>query len=418
MRKKKVHSYLTCKICNKTFTAVGLAKHVQYVHKFKTGKEYFDTHVEPYEHICSYCHEKQTKYINIVLGYNDSCGSPECELAKIRKTKFERYGDPNYSNRQKFKDTMANRTAEEKQLTAEKQKNTRQEHIDKDPDYQKNINRKSKQTRLERYGKFESDESTEKRKRTMLDKYGAENPYASNIIKDKIKQTHLKKLGVEHPSKSQLVQKKRSNNYKIKRENDPSIHQHFIDSNRKTREERYGDPNYRNIEKQKETIRKKTESEKQIILYKREQTNLKKYGVKCVLRIAHHPSSISKLSLRVKNILELAGIPFEMEYQIEFNNSERETYRAYDFKFDKIILELNGDYFHANPAIFKPDDIIRIRKEDFLAKDLWEGDLKKRQLAESHGFTVKYLWEREMKKMSDDEILDWIKINCLNNSNV
>ena len=414
MRKKKVHSYLTCKICNKTFTAVGLAKHVQYVHKFKTGKEYFDTYVEPYEHICSYCHEKQTKYINIVLGYNDSCGSPECELAKIRKTKFERYGDPNYSNRQKFKDTMANRTAEEKQLSVEKQKNTRKENIDKDPDYQKNINRKSKQTRLERYGKFESDESAEKRKRTMLDKYGVENSFQM----EKIKQTNLKKYGVEYPFQSKEICEKRAANFKKHCRENPEFKTHFIESNRKTREERYGNPNYRNIEKARQTYINKSDEEKQEIIKKRQKTNLKKYNVKNYTTLCKRTAGISKLSLRVKNILELAGIPFEIEYQIEFNNSERETYRAYDFKFDKIILELNRDYFHANPAIFKPDDIIRIRKEDFLAKDLWEGDLKKRQLAESHGFTVKYLWEREMKKMSDDEILDWIKINCLNNFNI
>jgi len=66
-----------------------------------------------------------------------------------------------------------------------------------------------------------------------------------------------------------------------------------------------------------------------------------------------------------------------MEYRILFNNSEKETYRSYDFKFSNIILELNGDYFHANPKFYKEDDIIRIRKVDYTAKDIWQSDNKK-----------------------------------------
>ena len=46
-------------------------------------------------------------------------------------------------------------------------------------------------------------------------RYGVENVFSSNIIKDKIKRTNMKRYGVDHPSKSkELLEKKARNNIK------------------------------------------------------------------------------------------------------------------------------------------------------------------------------------------------------------
>ena len=99
-----------------------------------------------------------------------------------------------------------------------------------------------------------------------------------------------------------------------------------------------------------------------------------------------------------------------MEFRIDIPNSTH--FRLYDFKFGSTILELNGDYFHANPQIYAQNDIIRIRKVDYLAIDIWNGDKQKKELAENNGYIVKYLWENDMKHMSDIDILQWIVSNC------
>lgn len=99
-----------------------------------------------------------------------------------------------------------------------------------------------------------------------------------------------------------------------------------------------------------------------------------------------------------------------MEFRINLNNV---NFKCYDFKFNNIILELNGDYFHANPCIYKPTDIIKIRHVNYLAIDIWNKDLEKKQLAEDNGYIVKYLWEYNLKRMTDTDILTWIKTNCI-----
>ncbi len=43
-----------------------------------------------------------------------------------------------------------------------------------------------------------------KAKATNLKKYGVENPFSSDIIKERIKETNLKKYGVDNPFKSKI----------------------------------------------------------------------------------------------------------------------------------------------------------------------------------------------------------------------
>ena len=67
---------------------------------------------------------------------------------------------------------------------------------------------KSKQTRINKYGGWESDETTKHRKETNLKKYGVENPFASKEIQEKIKKTNLEKYGVEYNQQNQEIRKR------------------------------------------------------------------------------------------------------------------------------------------------------------------------------------------------------------------
>ena len=54
-------------------------------------------------------------------------------------------------------------------------------------------------------------------------------------------------------------------------------------------------------------------------------------------------------------------------------------YRVDEINFEKkIIVEINGDYIHANPNKFKADDLIIVRKSQYTAQDKWNYDQKKR----------------------------------------
>jgi len=76
----------------------------------------------------------------------------------------------------------------------------------------KEIKEKKKQTMVERYGvehPFQNKEIREKQKQTNLKKYGFENPLQSEEIKEKYRQTNLKKYGFENPSQSEEIKEKK-----------------------------------------------------------------------------------------------------------------------------------------------------------------------------------------------------------------
>ena len=52
---------------------------------------------------------------------------------------------------------------------------------------------------------FKSEDMKEKIKKTNLEKYGTTNPFASNMIKDKLRKTCLEKYGTEFPMKNELI---------------------------------------------------------------------------------------------------------------------------------------------------------------------------------------------------------------------
>jgi hypothetical protein len=60
----------------------------------------------------------------------------------------------------------------------------------------------------------------------------------------------------------------------------------------------------------------------------------------------------------------------------------------------KFAIEFNGDFWHGNPNIYGPDDVINGKK----AKDIWEYDSRKKEAIEKRGFTCIYVWENEYRQ--------------------
>lgn len=90
----------------------------------------------------------------------------------------------------------------------------------------------------------------------------------------------------------------------------------------------------------------------------------------------------------------------------------KKTY-FYDFVLEKerLIIEVNGDYWHANPNIYKPDDIIHYPNNNLVkAKEIWENDKNKKELAIDSNYRIIYIWESEMININDENVF----LNLLN----
>lgn len=383
---------LSCKICGKLCKSnSSLSAHIRNSHKM-TVKEYFDKYVEPWEHKCIRC-GKTTTFISLDFGYRVACNDVLCMRDARRATCLERYGDATYHNSEKQLETIRSTSREE---------------------YEKRI-RKSKATRLARYGS-ENYQNVEAIRSTCMKKYGVDNAFKADCVKEKIKRVHREKRGVDYPSQSPACREK-TRATMIRHYGVPTVGEskELREKARATNLLRYGNPNYRNSRKIRKVASERSKAEIARIVEKQRSTCLKKYGVDTPFGFCRKPASVSGLSRRVERILDAHP---EVEYiqELRINFRERKEYRdfrAYDFAFGKVILELNGDYFHANPAIYNAEDIISIRHVHHTAQSIWEGDSVKRKLAESRGYRVVYLWECDMKKMSDDELFNWIKRNCI-----
>lgn len=207
----------------------------------------------------------------------------------------------------------------------------------------------------------------EKYKSTCISKYGAD----FRLI-----------FGERSSITKQLFDNERKEEIKIKRQ--------------KTLDEKYGD--YSGYVSDLKNAY--SEDKKKTINEKRKATNIDRYGV-CVPSLAN--GSESGLEKQIQKILIDADIKWikQFEYKHKF-------YDLYLPDFNTII-EVNGNYWHANPSIYQADDVILYPGNNKkLAEEIWRRDIKKQVLVEAIGIYVIVLWEDFIKRSSNDEILNFI----------
>lgn len=111
------------------------------------------------------------------------------------------------------------------------------------------------------------------------------------------------------------------------------------------------------------------------------------------------------------------------EYGIMYTDDlGNHSYYRYDFTIPslKLIIEFNGDNWHANPKIYENDATPNPFNLNLTASDIWEHDKKKRLAAESRGFTMFYVWESEYKTNPSElyiNVTNWIA-KCKQNTSL
>lgn len=176
---------LKCAICGKEYEVRygSFSKHVK--QHLILPKDYYDEYLKKEdEGTCKNC-GNPTKFLNLVLGYRDCCSractnvlkygvdnplKSEEIIAKMHKTKLEKYGDATFTNREKARETCRKNFG---------------------VDYS-----------------FQAEEVKEKIKKTTLDKYGVENIFQLDSVKEKVEKTNLEKYGAKRPWMSENIQEK------------------------------------------------------------------------------------------------------------------------------------------------------------------------------------------------------------------
>lgn len=329
-----------------------------------------------------------------------------------KKTAEEKYGDPNWRNSEKTRQTclatFGVENATQSEVVKEKIKETnlkrygtliasqskeviekiKHTHSLKTKKEREEILQKTIKTNLEKYNtEFppQAEEIKTKIKKTNLEKYGTVCPVQSAEIQEKIKEHNLEKYGCEYAIGSKEVQEKikTTNKQKYGYEypfQDQSNRSQLEEKRKKTNLERYNTPHIYQVPEFKEKACK---------------TNMEKYGVlwNCLRENAVNANgkTISKVNLAFKKKLDALGIENKLEFCLKGRN--------YDFKVeDDLLIEINPTYTHnSSITVSIGHSYIKPKEIDY--------HFKKSQLAMENGYRCIHIWDWDDK----DKIINLLK---------
>ncbi|MBR4590232.1 MAG: hypothetical protein IKO36_06160, partial [Bacteroidaceae bacterium] len=122
----------------------------------------------------------------------------------------------------------------------------------------------------------------------------------------------------------------------------------------------------------------------------------------------------SSLESRFCCILNQLNISYTRQFHIKGST------HPYDFRLcdTKIIIEINGNYWHANPTMYSKESILNFPgRRKIKAEDIWNRDKKFIEFANKNNFKVIEIWESDMKNKNDDELSNFViqKLNEIKN---
>ena len=271
------------------------------------------------------------------------------------------------------------------------------------PDFKKKFNMNYEQTlfllvyfNISKRGYQESAKTKKVRnkyKETCIEKFGCDNVSKNKNIKEKKAQTFLEHYGVDNIWKT----KEYSiwlYNHMVAKYGKGSLSTGNADWHKNLTPEQKNEFYQKMIDGTKKFWHSRTENEKDLIIQKRLNTILNKNL---------QPVFISKLEKRVEEVLIKNKISFKAQFFI--------TRKSYDFRINNtnILIEIQGDYWHANPNIYESNDLITYPDNKILkASDVWENNRKKQELANKYKYEVLEIWEKDITKLNDIELEHYV----------
>lgn len=213
---------------------------------------------------------------------------------------------------------------------------------------QKAATQKRKQTMMERYGApttMQSKQLSRRMQQTLQERYGADNPMKCESIKQKVQATNMQRYGVKNPMSNPDIAKRSA---QTRAENMDEIVQHIKEAWIR----KYGVDNVSKcpeiIDKITDTFMKRYGVKRAIDVPEFRQkmidTMIERYGVPWYVQSDEYRADdhfrISKINELFGDALNQHGIKFETEYRLEFYN--------YDFYIPecRTLVEIDPTYTH------------------------------------------------------------------------
>ena len=263
------------------------------------------------------------------------------------------------------------------ELTTKNRLKTLRTTVWNDPEKMEEIQKKKKETMIEKYG--DVNYNLTKAKETMLERYGVSSYMNHDDFDRKTKDTMLKKYGVDNPLASKEI---------LKKVEDTNL-------------ERYGAPNVLSKEstlrkyrdermKQKYGVTVPIKNEK--LKNKIQNTLIRKYGV-TNHGLIHKNNFISKEELEVYELIKHLGFEHnghKLRFHERFSDG-KDKYPDYINFEERIVVEYNGAYWHKdeNQPKYWKEEWAKLGYEVYI---IW--DFEKEDLLKIKNLTLKTLKEK------------------------
>jgi len=115
-------------------------------------------------------------------------------------------------------------------------------------------------------------------------------------------------------------------------------------------------------------------------------------------------SKDTKPELLLADMLRISGLSFIKQFPLP------RIYCDFYLPEHNLIIEVDGDYWHANPDRFSQDDKIGPKKVS--AHLIWANDLKREEKIKSHGYKVMRIWASSLKTKTAQQLVEDIVQHC------
>lgn len=307
------------------------------------------SHVK-FEGLCCVCGKPFSKFAKNVKNRNNIS---RCMVCSVKHTKLLKYGNENYANIDKAKETNLQKYGTTCAM------NTK-ENIEK---------RKNKF--IEIYGSLENfnKHSLEKRNKTIIENYGSLENF-NKLKLEKIKKTNFEKYGVEYSTQSEIMKEKTRETWKKNYgENVENISQveEIKEKKRQTNLAKYGKEEYLRTDDCKEKTKQTSISKygvdnpnsSDIVKLHKKESTLKKYGVNNV-------NQLDWVRDKIRNTCVEKYGKLWNQYKFEYDNNKFDS--SWELIYYIYLKENNVDFiFHPKVDIsYKINEKIHKYEPDFL----------------------------------------------------
>ncbi len=162
------------------------------------------------------------------------------------------------------------------------------------------------------------------------------------------------------------------------------------------------------------------------------RSSMAHYCSKCgsvISNTSFHNSKLCRHCMNIELSLRQDGKSSKKEFIIKdflnglkestfIHNEKRDFQISYYFpdfvdEKNKLIIEVYGDFWHANPEIYKADDLI-YKSKNIKATDIWDKNERRINTLKKYGYKILILWEKDINKNIEivkQKVIDFIKTN-------